>query len=61
MNIDNKEKEIREKNSRKGYNIKIVWEKVTQRVRGNQRKKRRMRQKVTMDRDETKRGVRMQK
>lgn len=53
MNIDNKEKGIREKNSRKGCNIKIVWEKVTYRVRGNQRKKRRMRQKVTMDRDET--------
>lgn len=39
MNVDNKEKGIREENGRKGCNIKIVWEKVTYRVRGNQRKK----------------------
>lgn len=39
MNMDNKEKRIREENSRKGCNIKIGWEKVTQRVRGMQRKK----------------------
>lgn len=39
MNMDNKEKGIREENSRNGCNTKIVREKVTQIVRGNQRKK----------------------